>query len=717
MSAIAPLIVEARRLYDAGLTLIPNNDRKQPVLPEWQSRTIVWESDLLPHLRRKGSLGLRMGDAGREAIDLDIKGVSDAQALITAFEQLIQDFASDLFSRLVIQRSRSGGRHYLYRCPAPEGNQILARMTTRIALLETRGVGGQLVISPTAGYTVLQGDLAVLPVITQDERNLLLALARSLDHSATPSIIDQRASAVSGERPGDQYNANGGRDEALSLLESAGWTIARTQGETCYLTRPGKHPRAGISATFGHIAPGILHVFTSSDSTFEPGNYSPFAILTKLTYGGDFQAAARALAQQGYGAVHPRSPSPPGSAPASTPATPAGAGTVSARIRAALTSAGYTFQMNALDHWVEVNGERLTDEIEAQIIMDARDQDVRPIEAVRPFIIAEAAKHPYHPIKDYLNGLVWDRHDHIATLCTYLTSSDPPVDYPGGSASLHSVYLYRWLIGAVAKVLEQAQNLALVLAGPQGIGKSTFARWLCSGLGDAYFLEMPIDPHDKDNDLRQMRSFIWEIAELDATTRKADMSALKAFITRQTATVRKAYGRYDTVRPTNCSFIGTVNKGEGFLSDPTGNRRFLVTTLTAINHAYAQEMDIDQVWAEAVARYRAGESWRLRSNELQAQCDANAEHEFDSPLEGWLSSHFRHDPASDAVMTSAQIIDHLRRFYDIRLSGSERSQAMAISQVCQRMGIERRRSGRGMPYVYWGLSGRFPHGERDDAQT
>lgn len=710
-----PMITEARRLYDAGLVLIPNNGKKQPLLKGWQTRTIAWDADLLPHLRCTGAIGLRMGDAGREAIDLDIKDAPDPQALIAAFEQLVQQFAPDLWSRLVIQRSRSGGRHYLYRCPAPEGNQILARNPAHKTLLETRGVGGQLSIAPSANYTILQGDLTALPAITQEERDLLLSLVRSLDQCAKPSTIDQRASAMSGERPGDQYNANGGSDEALALLEHAGWIIARSHGSTLYLTRPGKHPRDGISATFGHVGPGIFHVFSSSDTTFEPGNYSPFAVLAKLEHHGDYQAAARALAERGYGCQQQQQTH--NATPSSTTPSPAPVGTVSARIRSALTSAGYTFQMNTLDHWVEVNGERLTDEIEAQIIMDARDQDVRPIEAVRPFIIAEAAKHPYHPIKDYLNGLVWDRRDHIATVCDYLTSSDPPVDYPGGPAPLHSVYLYRWLIGAVAKVFEHAQNMTLVLAGPQGIGKSTFARWLCSGLGDAYFLEMPIDPHDKDNDLRQMRTFIWEIAELDATTRKADMSALKAFITRQTANVRKAYGRYDTTRPTNCSFIGTVNKGEGFLSDPTGNRRFLVTTLTSINHRYQQQIDINHVWAEAVARYRAGEPWRLQPNELQAQGDANAEHEVDSPLEGWLTSHFRYDPTSDAVMTSAQIIDHLRRFYDIRLSGSERSQAMAISQVCQRLGIERRRLGRTQPYGYWGLSGRHPRGEDDAAQT
>jgi putative DNA primase/helicase len=335
---------------------------------------------------------------------------------------------------------------------------------------------------------------------------------------------------------------------------------------------------------------------------------------------------------------------------------------------------------------------------------------VRPVEAVRPFIISEARRNPYHPIKEYLNGLVWDGGEHIDALCSHLTSSDPEVQYPGDAPlPLHQVYIYRWLIGAVAKVFEQAQNMALVLAGPQDMGKSTLASWLCSGLGEAYFLEKTIDPHDKDNDLRQMRTFIWEIAELDATTRKADMSALKAFITRKDATVRKAYGRYDTTRPTIASFIGTVNKGEGFLSDPTGNRRFLVTTITSIDHAYKNRIDVNQVWAQAVALYRSGQPWRLQVNEQQAQAAANTEHEFDSPLEGWITAHFEVAAGDSYALTSGEIIDHLRAHYDIRLSGSERAQAMEISRVCQRLGIERRRPNPARPFMYLGLRAKMPN--------
>jgi len=414
----------------------------------------------------------------------------------------------------------------------------------------------------------------------------------------------------------------------------------------------------------------------------------------------------------------------PGAAPATTETTLAradappteyvtaplepGQGPVSARIRLALTQAGYTFRLNELDSWVEVNDVRLTDELEAEIIMAARDADVRPIDAVRPFIIAEARRNPYHPIRDYLTSLVWDGQNHIGALCEHLTSSDPPVAYDAGDAPLHSVYVYRWCIGAVAKVFEQGQNLPLVLAGPQDIGKSTLARWLCSGIGEEYFLEMPIDPHDKDNDLRQMRTFIWEIAELDATTRKADMAALKAFITRKTATVRKSYGRYDTTRPTIASFIGTVNKGEGFLSDTTGNRRFLVTTLTAIDRAYTRALDVNQVWAQAVALYRRGEPWRLLPIEQAAQTAANTGHEFDTPLEGWLTSHFEIGLDASYVLSSAEIIDHLRKFYDIRLSGNERSQAMEISRVCQRLGVDRRRLHPQRPFVYLGIRAKLP---------
>ena len=101
-------------------------------------------------------------------------------------------------------------------------------------------------------------------------------------------------------------------------------------------------------------------------------------------------------------------------------------------------------------------------------------------------------------------------------------------------------------------------EITLVLDGPQGIGKSFLVRWLCPK--ERYYIEGGINTEDKDSLIRLASKWIWEVGELQATTRKADREALKDFISRRDVTVRPAYGRYDIVKPALASFIVTINE-------------------------------------------------------------------------------------------------------------------------------------------------------------
>lgn len=132
----------------------------------------------------------------------------------------------------------------------------------------------------------------------------------------------------------------------------------------------------------------------------------------------------------------------------------------------------------------------------------------------------------------------------------------------------------------------------------------------CQTNGD-YFIEAPINTDDKDSEIRLISAWIWEVSELGATTRKADYEALKAFLTTRKVTVRKPYGRHDISKPALASFIGTINNSSGIFSDPTGSRRFLVSKIEEINWDYSVSIDPTDVWAEAMAAYLAGESWKL----------------------------------------------------------------------------------------------------------
>jgi len=235
-----------------------------------------------------------------ELIDFDHGG-----ELFAAWSEAI---APDLFAKLVIETSQSGGKHVVYRCEsAVGGNTKLAQRQTNgevQTLIETRGEGGLFLCAPTDGYRLLRGDLALPARLSEEERESLLQEARQLNEfwpqAAQDGDVGERSPNGECLRPGDDYSARG---ELGVLLRSHGWRSAgvRTDGNQ-HWTRPGK--KHGTSAT---LKDGVFYVFSSSAHPLQPGQaYSPFAVYALLEHGGDFDNAARALSAEGFGETNVR---------------------------------------------------------------------------------------------------------------------------------------------------------------------------------------------------------------------------------------------------------------------------------------------------------------------------------------------------------------------------------------------------------------------------
>jgi len=367
-----------------------------------------------------------------------------------------------------------------------------------------------------------------------------------------------------------------------------------------------------------------------------------------------------------------------------------------------LSQLGYSFRMNVCSDSVEVNGLRITDAVRAQLLTQMRDLGYKNAQAIEDAVTTEAADNAYHPVRDWMDSLHWDGRDRLTELTSYFPNTHPPmVDQAGRTRTVFSLYLRRWLVGAVAKVYTGEQNMMLVLDGPQRIGKSYFVNWLCSCLPD-FFIEAPIRPDDKDYRIRLAEKFIWEVAELDATTRRQDVSALKSFITERTVTVRRPYGRYDITKPAMASLIGTINANSGgFLADPTGSSRFLVVTLERIDFAYVQAIDVRQLWAQAVAMYQAGEPWALSADERAQQDTINEAYEVDIPLTGALATHFDIGDKDDWMPTSA-IVERLT-------DKGYRLGKYDLAAAAAKLGLERkqRRVGAQRVYGYDGIREKY----------
>ena len=351
----------------------------------------------------------------------------------------------------------------------------------------------------------------------------------------------------------------------------------------------------------------------------------------------------------------------------------------------ALSGLGYHFKMNICNDIVEVNGVPMSDALRSKMRSQMRDLNYRHVNVMEDALIANAYDNSYHPVREYLNGLKWDGSDHI----THLT--DHFVDKNG----YFHTFIYRWLIGAVARAFESqsCQNRMLVLDGGQGLGKSYFVRWLASPLERSeLFLEGPINPDDKDSLVRLITTWIWEVSELGSTTRRSDREALKYFLSMQQVTVRKPYGRYDLVKPALAAFIGTVNNTAGFLNDPTGYRRFMSVHLQEVNWSYDTEVDIEQVWAQAKALYDTGESWQLTPQEVECAKYANQEYEVEDPLQDIFLRHYEitNNPA-DFVATM-DIRDTLNTMGNWHLR-TPRSETMAIADMMKQLNAEKGRRG------------------------
>lgn len=206
----------------------------------------------------------------------------------------------------------------------------------------------------------------------------------------------------------------------------------------------------------------------------------------------------------------------------------------------------------------------------------------------------------YHPVRDYLNGLIWDGIERLDTLF---------IDYLGAEDCDYTRAITRKsLTAAVKRVMEPGCKFdyIVVLVGAQGIGKSL----ILNKLGGQWFSDSISTVQGKEAYEQLQGMWILEMGELWAT-RKADVEAIKLFLSKQSDNFRVAYGHHTTVFPRQCVFFGTTNDKE-FLRDKTGNRRFWPLEVGVYERKLSLWKDfdqvvIDQIWAEAVDSYQSGE--------------------------------------------------------------------------------------------------------------
>lgn len=228
-----------------------------------------------------------------------------------------------------------------------------------------------------------------------------------------------------------------------------------------------------------------------------------------------------------------------------------------------------------------------------------------------------------NPIKEFLEGLKWDGTPRIASALH---------EYLGAEDSEYTAAVLRvFLLGAVSRVYTPGTKFdyAMILAGPQGAGKSTFlsrlaihTEWFNDGL-------KTLDGDSKRIAEQLSGRWIIELGELAAMKRTQDIESVKQFITAQFDVYRLPYAKYEQQRPRVCVFAGTTNSGS-FLVDKTGGRRFLPVEVGLREPTRSLFEDgwqdyFKQLWAEAVTIYKSGKYSLILSKEMESQAEEHRE--------------------------------------------------------------------------------------------
>lgn len=313
------------------LQFIPVNEFKQPIIKEWQ--TVIKKHDL----SKCHSVGLVCGkpSGNLEAIDIDIKHDITGN-LFERYKLAIEQECKGLLSKLVVQKTRSNGYHFIYRCAEIAGNLKLSnRMTTdeeraftyaktyeaevtkgksdtdakKVAekaaandnvrvLIETRGLGGMIVCAPSQGYELIYGDFYSIQEITIDEREVLFSTARQLNEVLEQVVVAKtvKIEKTDGKSPFEDYNERG---DVVALLQSFGWQIVQNKGKKIIFKRPGQ-TTAQSSGNFD-TEKNWFSVFTTSTEFRPLTAYQPYAVFAVLECNGDYSLASKKLLDLGFG--------------------------------------------------------------------------------------------------------------------------------------------------------------------------------------------------------------------------------------------------------------------------------------------------------------------------------------------------------------------------------------------------------------------------------
>jgi len=326
-----------------------------------------------------------------------------------------------------------------------------------------------------------------------------------------------------------------------------------------------------------------------------------------------------------------------------------------------------------LGEWKDLDDNRLGMWIEERYGFSPRPAELQMA------VVEVADRNRIHPPREWLDSLQWDGIKRLGSWMHDLL----------GSEDTEYVRLVgiKFLVMSVARIFEpgcKADNVP-IFEGPQGARKSSMLRVL----GGSWFTDAPLKIGDKEAYLLMLGSWIIEVAELDALS-KAEASASKAFFGASENHYRPWYARRAVKVKRQCIFAGTVNETQ-YLKDDTGGRRYWPVRVAKIDIP-GLEIVRDQLFAEAVAAFRAGVHWWVTEAE-RPLFEEQQEERFVGDVYADLINEYLNSPegATRSEFSTRHFLEHAIKLDRGRWTRAEESR---VGRCVAKIGLTKQRASR-----------------------
>ena len=240
----------------------------------------------------------------------------------------------------------------------------------------------------------------------------------------------------------------------------------------------------------------------------------------------------------------------------------------------------------------------------------------------------------FHPFEEYFGSLPpWDGTDYIGQLARTV--------HVKGDTEIFVEHFRKWFVGMVATLLDErsVNHEILVFIGKQGNFKSTFFSLLLPPSLQMYFYVKMNHQHLTKDDMITLSEFALICLEEIDELKNADLNQLKAMVTTKETSERAAYARNKEHRKHIASFCGTGNN-PNFLTDPTGNRRWLVWQVEDIDNPHEHPFCYTGIYSQALALWKSGFRYWFDQTEIQQLNLLNREFEAPFPEEELVLTYF-----------------------------------------------------------------------------